>query len=410
MRRAFFLLLAAAPAALLAQPNPGTYPSVETAPPAGFGEAPPAPDGRPRSQSGWYASAYGVSDEEAQRRMRLQHEVAAKIGPIRRRLEAEQAGNYADIWIEHVPEWRVVVAFVRDPEATLARYTADPLFVARRVRYSLAELQRGADDAFAQLRRLGIPAEGGIYVSDNEVRISVGRDRSEADALVRSGRVRVAPFVRILGADALDPPEPVSADAQRFVRILPLARHRTGSETAELNVGTIVLRDGCFRLDRAGGDDPLVQFGAETGVRLDGEGVLTLYQRGAGGHEGDPARVGERMVLGGGAGREIADPDLLAPIHGACGAGRVVTVGNPRSYAAFRRRHSAWRVDRLAERHGIGRDEAWRRLTACWSAEDARADAIRRGPPLDQEGTPPPPEAPPCEDPPPPPPPRPPRG
>ncbi|HEX8365015.1 MAG TPA: hypothetical protein VF603_07010 [Allosphingosinicella sp.] len=400
MRRRLFLLLACAPAALSAQPNPGSYPTIETAPPAGFGDAPPGPDGRPSGEAGWYAQAHGVSEAEAQRRMRLQHEVVGEIGRIGPRLEAEQRGNYADIWIEHTPEWRVVVGFVRDPEATLRRYTANPLFVARQVRHSLVELHAGQADAFGQLRRLGIPAEGGTYVSDNEVRIIAAVDAAEVAALLASGRLRVPPFVRVTGADALDPAEPVAQAARRFVRILPQARHRTGAETAELNVGTIVLRDGCFRLDGAGEDDPFAFFGAETGIRLDDSGALILYQRGAGGYGGDPARVGERMVLGGGAGREIADAEATAAVRAACGPGRVVFVGNPRSYYAFRRRHSAWRVDAIAQRQRVSREEAWRRLSACWAREDEFADRVRRG---TAGPDPVPPQ--PCEDPPPPPPP-----
>ncbi|HYJ31022.1 MAG TPA: hypothetical protein VEW25_11865 [Allosphingosinicella sp.] len=401
MRR-FFLFLACAPAALLAQTAPGSYPTIETAPPTDFGAAPPVPDRRPRGETSWYAQAYGVSEEEALRRMGLQHALSDEVGRIRARLEAEQADNYADMWLEHAPEFRMVVGFVRDPETILRRYTSHPLFVARQVRHSLAELKAGADAAFAQLRRLGVPAEGGVYVSDNEVRIGVGVDQEEAAALVRSGRLRVAPFVRIVGADALDPAEPVSEAARRFVRTFPLARHRTGSETSELNIGTIVLRDGCFRLDGPGEDDPFAFFGAETGLRLDEAGYPTLYQRGRGSHGGEAARVGERMVLGGGAGREIGDAEIVADVHAACGPGRIVHVGNPRSYAAFRRRHSAWRVDEMVARQGIARDEAWRRLTACWAREDEHFERIRRGPLRSETGPPPPP----CEHPPPPPPPR----
>lgn len=399
MHRAVPILLVLASAAI-AQPDPGSYPTIETAQPVGFGAAPPEPDRRPAGEASWYAQAHGVSEAEAHRRMRLQHEVAAEIGRIRPRLEAEQRGNYADMWVEHAPEWRVVVGFVRDPEATLRRYTPNPLFAARQVRHALSELQAGQEEAFAQLRRLGVPAEGGAYVSDNEVRISAAVDTDEVAALLASGRLRVRPFVRVTGADALDPAEPVAEAARRFVRILPQARHRTGMETAELNIGTIVLRDGCFRLDGPGEDDPFAFFGAETGVGLDDAGMPTLYQRGAGGYVGEPARVGERMVLGGGAGREIEDADVKAAVAAACGPGRVVTVGNPRSYAAFRRRHSAWRVDAIVERQRVSRDEAWRRLTSCWAREDEFAERVRLGA-VGGNAVPPQP----CEDPPPPPPP-----
>ena len=400
MRRLLVTLLACVPAALVAQPDPGTYPTIETAPSANYGAAPPPPDERPRGERSWYAQAYGVSEEEAQRRLRMQSEISEEVGRLRQRLETEERGNYADLWMEHSPQWGMFVGFKRDPEATLRRYTSHPLFTARQVLFSLAELEAAQSDAFAQLRRLGIPAEGGAYVQDNEVRITAAIDQSEVDALVRSGRLRVAPPVRLSGRDALVPAEPVTAEARRFVRILPQARHRTGMETSELNTGTIVLRDGCFRLDGPGEDDPLAFFGAETGVRLDDRGALTFYRRGDGGYDGAPSRVGERMVLGGGAGREIDDAGTLAAVRAACGPGRIVYVGNPRSYAAFRVRHSAWRVDQIAQARRISREEAWRGLAACWAEEDARWDAIRRGRPVASDVMPPP-----CEAVPPPPPP-----
>jgi|GEM_PF-2106735 len=384
MRRLFVTLLACAPAALVAQTDPGSYPTIEHAPPPNYGAVPPARDERPRSQLGWYAQTYGVSDEEAQRRTRMQREISEEVGRLRQRLETDERGNYADLWMEHTPEWGMFVGFKRDAEATLRRYTSHPLFTARQVRFSLAELEAAQADAFAQLRRLGIPAEGGTYVQHNEVRITAAVDQSEVDELVRSGRLRVAPPVRLTGRDALVPAEPVAPEARRFVRILPQARYRTGMETSELNLGTIVLRDGCFRLDGAGEDDPLAYFGAETGVRLDGQGALTLYQRGGGGYDSEPARVGERMVLGGGAGREIADSDVVSAVRAACGPGRIVYVGNPRSYAAFRVRHSAWRVAQVAEARRISRDEAWRGLTACWArrirAGTRSAAAVRSRP------------------------------
>jgi hypothetical protein len=380
MRRLLVTLLACAPAMLVAQPDPGTYPTIETATPASYAPIPPAPDVRPRDQRGWYAQTYGVSDAEADRRMRMQHEISEEVGRIRRRLETEQRGNYADIWMEHTPEFRMVVGFKRAPAATLRRYTSHPLFTARQVRFSLAELEAAQEDMFAQLRRLGIPAEGGTYVTDNEVRITAAVDQREVDALISSGRLRVSPAVKLTGRDALVPAEAVTADARRFVRLLPQTRYRTGAETSELNVGTIVLSDGCFRFDRPGGDDPFAYFGAETGVRLDGEGALTFYQRGAGGYDGDPVRVGERMVLGGGAGREIDDPEIVSAVRAACGPGRIVYVGNPRSYAAFRARHSAWRLDEIARHRGVSREEAWAWLTACWAREDAASDRARRQP------------------------------
>lgn len=385
---ALALLLAGQPSISIAQPDPGSYPTIEVAPPMPFLDEPQRPPTRdPRvTTATYYASAYGVTEEEARRRARLQREVVPEISRIRPLIEREQAGNYADIWIEHRPEWRVVVAFARDPEATLLRYTRNPLFVARQVEHSLAELNQAADDAFAQLRRLGIPAAGGVEVMENRVSIGVDVEQDELDALIRDGRLRVSPLVRLTGPPALGA-EAVSPEAQRFMRVFPRARFRTGMETQELNVGTIVLRDGCLRLDRPGDDDPFAFFGAESGLKLDEAGMLTIYRRDGQALEG---HVGEQLVLGGGAGAEINDSAVLAPIHVACGPGPVAYVGNPHSYARFRERYSSWEVDQRAEREGIGREEARRQLRACWADQDAYWTRVRREGPSAQAGPQPP--------------------
>lgn len=314
-------LLACASAPSIAQPEPDSWPTFETAPPPDFGEGPPARDVRPAGETGWYAETYGVSLAEADRRARLQHEIANEIGRIRERLEREQAGNHADMWLEHAPEYRLVVAFVRDPEATLRRYTTHPLFTARQVEHPLVELERARDEAFVQFRRLGVPAGGGVDVRANRVAVEVALAQDEVDALVRDGRVRVSPSVRLEGHRPLEGEGAVSAEARRFVRLFPQARHRTDAETQELNLGTIVLRDGCLRLDRPGADDPVAFFGAESAIRIDPTGHPVLYQREPGAAAG--VRAGARMVLGGGAGRPIEDPELLAPIRAAGCAGPV---------------------------------------------------------------------------------------
>lgn len=366
------LLLCCAPAA--GSSPEGEYPTIESAPPIDFDSSLPPPDDRPSGDNEWYARDQGISLEEAERRMRLRRQVGPEMDELRRRLAAEQPDNFADAWIEHSPEWRIVFAFKRDPEATLRRYTSNPVFVARQVRFSSAELEAARADMFRQLERAGIPAGGGTYVMRNRVEIDLAIEQAELDRLVAEGRIRPSPMVRLKTPDMLEPGEPVAPEAERFVRIFPRQRFRTGAETSELNVGTIVLRDGCLRLDGPGASDPVAYFGAETGLKLDRHGMLTLYNRGGGDRA---AHVGERMVLGGGAGRAIADPAILAPIHAACGAGPVAYVGNPSSYAQFRMQHVAWKIDALAARERIGREEAFARMRACWAREDEAEQRAR---------------------------------
>ena len=51
--------------------------------------------------------AYRISEEVAQDRIEIQNEVVE----LAKRLNAESDPNYAGIWIEHEPVYRVVVAF-----------------------------------------------------------------------------------------------------------------------------------------------------------------------------------------------------------------------------------------------------------------------------------------------------------
>jgi hypothetical protein len=379
-----------------AQPVADSWPSIETAPPMYGTLGPPPRDDRPQGEASWYARSYGVSVAEGQRRMRLQEELADEIGSLRQRLAAEMPDNFADVWIEHVPEWRVVFAFKRDGEAILRQHTNNPNFTAREVRYSLAELEAARADITAQLQAAGIGAGIGTDVADNVVGVDLNIDRAELDALIAAGRLRPSPLVR-LSAPAPFAGEAMTPEAARLVRFFPQARQRTGMETSELNVGTIVLRNGCLRLDRPGDDDPLAFFGAESALKVDEAGHLAVYRR-----DGDLAgRIGEPLVLGGGAGRPVTNEPALEPLRAACGDGPAVWVGNPHSHWQFRLRWSGWQVDQLAERERISRDEAFARMRACWLRQDEAAERARlRGEPPRHLG-------PPCELAPPPRPPRP---
>ena len=147
------LLLFLAPA-LAAQP--AAYPTIDSAPPVALPATFPGAPRGPQTRAEAYAIEYGVSLAEAERRARLQSAMAPEIEALNRRLRAEQAGNFAELWVEHHGPWRVVQAFRRDAEATLRRYTRNPLFEARQVGRSPEELEAALQEVTAQLDRLGV--------------------------------------------------------------------------------------------------------------------------------------------------------------------------------------------------------------------------------------------------------------
>ena len=120
----------------------------------------------------------------------------------------------------------------------------------------------------------------------------------------------------------------VSDAAEQGIRIWPASEQRTGMQNQAADGGRILLRDGCFYLDRQG-VETLAWFHAETGLDMDDEGFYVLVNRMTGQVEG---RLGEEFIW--------AAPNPIRPggpsleeFRGACGEGEISTVGNPTSTA-----------------------------------------------------------------------------
>jgi hypothetical protein len=64
-----------------------------------------------------------------------------------------------------------------------------------------------------------------------------------------------------------------------YIRAFPQAEEPAGDVLDLGSEHTIVSRDGCFFLDREGGDDPLVHFPYETALLVDEEGYLAFGSR-----------------------------------------------------------------------------------------------------------------------------------
>ena len=344
------------------------YPTILWAPPAQFAQELPPPDpAQPtgNSDAPWYAKSHGVTLQEAERRMRLQNDVADAVGALRQRLAREERGNYGGVFLSHAPKFGYVFGFKRDPQATLARYTSHPLFSARQVAYPDVELQAARQLWTRRFGEAGLQFGSGISDKTNRVNI---------DMLIEEAKFRKiaeARGWRIPGELALDFPEPLSdvpiaADAARFVRIFPRARNRTGGEDGNAVIGTIVMKDGCLYQDGPGNDDPVAFFNNEMQVFIDDGGYLSIRHNGSP-REAGHARVGERMVWSGQT-ETITDPAVLAPIRAACGTSKVVNVGGPSSNGRFR--FNTGQIDGYSIGNGISREEGLRRFREQWRVAD----------------------------------------
>lgn len=348
--------------------EPSGYPTILWAPPAQFAQVlPPPVPAQPtgNSDAPWYAKSHGVTLQEAERRMRLQNDVADEVGALRQRLAREERGNFAGVFLSHAPEFGYVFGFKRDPQATLARYTRHPLVRARQVAYSHVELETARQLWTRRFSEAGLQFGSGISDKTNRV---------EIDMLIEEAKFRKiaeARGWRIPGELALHFPEPLSdvpiaADAARFARIFPRDPNRTGGEFMNAVIGTIVMKNGCLHVEQPGDDDPVAFFGNEMQLFVDTENYLSLRQRGAP-REAGHARVGERMVWSG-LTDAITDPAVVEPVRAACGTSKVVNVGGPSSNARFR--FNTGQIDGYSIANGISREEGLRRFREQWRVAD----------------------------------------
>ena len=135
----------------------------------------------------------------------------------------------------------------------------------------------------------------------------------------------------------------------------------------------LIIQSGCLRLDLP--DRPLVRFVAPPLIQRDATGYLVL-----GGHDADGragfSRIGEDVVWfhgpfehdqnTGSRPLTITDPDAVAPIHAACGLGRVVSLPPVvLSAALLQASQMDAAVKQFREMYGVDEATARRKLGDC---------------------------------------------
>jgi hypothetical protein len=269
-----------------------------------------------------YAKQMSVSVEEAIRRLNLQESIGALNATLRQR----EAATFAGLWIEHEPEFRAVVAFTRDGEATLCPYVEGTPLVdiveLRTARFSLAELQAIYAQATRELDKLDFDLNVMLSEQNNRVQVPVS-DRAWVESELKRVGAHLPEGVELVvvegGSTARDkdliltPPVPGIA----FPRQKPAEGYR--ESMLALATGTLVLEGECLRLEK--GAVPI--WPPEFTLRTEGDQVLVIDGGGS-----VAARVGEEVCLGGG-GSAISDEWVLQQIPAAC-RGEYFIVGSAR--------------------------------------------------------------------------------
>lgn len=151
-----------------------------------------------------YSKHFGVTVDEALHRLSLQ-DAFPDLGP---ELEKNEAETFGGLWIQHEPEYKIVVAFTRDGAKTIAKYSnyipaeVAPYIEVRIVDKSLAELQIDQEKLFSSLNQQGIKIESRVDIRNNCVSIDIV-NKDKYDLAVKDGKVAIPDKLKINLVDSL---------------------------------------------------------------------------------------------------------------------------------------------------------------------------------------------------------------
>lgn len=152
-----------------------------------------------------YADVHGVSVDEAIRRFRLTDEA----GNLDSELSMKEADTFAGLWIEHEPEFKIVVQFTHDGEEIIKQYVTEDIadiIEVREVKVSLVDLELAQRQVISILRNLGVPADSEVDVRENSVKVYVA-ERSQIDTAIQEGKLSLPDSVEIITVNELAKPE-----------------------------------------------------------------------------------------------------------------------------------------------------------------------------------------------------------
>lgn len=152
-----------------------------------------------------YADHMGVSVDEALQRFEAQ----SLAGELETVLAATAPDAFAGLWVQHRPDFRVVVRVTQNGAEALTpvlqRSALAGLIDVRPAVATLVELTRAQADAMRAVRELGLPVESEINVYENQVQLYVV-ERQKLDAAVQRGALTLSPLVTVVTVERMSYP------------------------------------------------------------------------------------------------------------------------------------------------------------------------------------------------------------
>lgn len=270
-----------------------------------------------RQDAQQYATEMGITLEEALARLSIQSEES--ISALQNQLQTHEAETFAGLWLQHQPEYRVVVAFTRDGAETIRRYVAEDselfkLIELRLAQYSYAQLEADQRAVFQILEQIQQSAAVSVLVMDNHVVLDV-TDLAAFEAALTAANHTLPESVVVNAVY-----EPVGENSPFTITpvpavFMPQLKQRDAAFMTALLIGDLLVEEGCLRIrDIYTGESRLVIWQADYFL-TDNDGVLTILdETGA-----VVAQVGERVFLGGGEQPSPNEAELRQPLPDSCG-------------------------------------------------------------------------------------------
>lgn len=342
------------------------YLNISTAPPADWPEDPPPKPEKSDSFADRLARATPEEQAKLWEEANGPPELMDEIGRLRTAFDQYEADNFVQMRVvrdetvkrDPAPFRGVEVWFKHDAEQTLAKYTDNPLFIAREGGFTDTDLAASTEIWSARLNEIDGSASLGSNAMTGEVEVMLGITEEKFRAIADEKGWTWGDDVKITFAE---PPVPAFADPELIPLVRAFAREES-SAVIQLTAGArgrIVADDGCFRLTAEKGQKgPLVLFGYDAQLDRDDEGYVIVTRNGE-----DTYRIGEPAVWAGPNNYEEDWSSVIA-LRKACGDGEVVNVGHPDSQRSFSLPFADWVLD-YAKAKDMTYDEAWDEVIAC---------------------------------------------
>ena len=248
--------------------------------------------------------------------VRLDTATEDAISTLQNRLQANDADTFAGLWIQHEPEYHIIVAFTRDGEETIQQYVVDDselaqLIEVRSAEYTLAQLEADQQAAIQILDTIQQSAGIGIMMMDNRVVVDI-TDRASFEAALVEANVTLPKSVIVnaiyepLGED---PPFDIKPPPSVF---MPQLKQRDAVFMEALLIGELVVQDGCLRINNENGST-LIIWQADYYLTDNNSILAILDEKGT-----VVAQIGEIVYMGGGEQPAVNEVEMRQPIPKQC--------------------------------------------------------------------------------------------